>query len=155
MKTMACELVLLREFDNDLIDRLTAIEAEAFGDGGLNRWTFPVFIRHGAVYVFQKGEEILGVADVIRDWLDPELVFIVGFLVKREFRGQGIGSLFLSELIGALRSDGARLVQLTVDDKNGRALRLYRKAGFREVAELPGEYGPGVDRLLLELELEG
>lgn len=145
----------LTEFDTGLIEELTAMEAEAFGDGGLNHWTFPVFIKHGAVYVYKKDGAICAIADIIRDWLDPELVFIVGFLVRKELRGKRLGPEFLSELLAALRADGARVVQLTVDDKNSRALELYTKAGFKNIAELPDEYGPGIDRILLELGLEG
>ena len=131
------------------------MEAEAFGDGGLNSWTLPVFIKHGAVYVYKKDGVICAIADIIKDWLDPELVFIVGFLVRKELRGKRLGPKFLSELLAALKDDGARVVQLTVDDKNSRALELYTKAGFKNIAELPDEYGPGIDRILLELGLEG
>ncbi|MDI6816083.1 MAG: GNAT family N-acetyltransferase [Actinomycetota bacterium] len=152
---MDYELVRLTEFDTGLIPELIMMEAEAFGDGGLNHWTFPVFIKHGAVYIFKKDGAICGIADIIRDWFDPGLVFIVGFLVRKELRGKRLGSRFLGELLTALKRDGVRAVQLTVDDKNSRALELYKKAGFKNIAELSDEYGPGIDRMLLELGLEG
>lgn len=143
------------EFDARLIDELTLIEAEAFNEGGLDHWTFPVLIRHGAVYMLECDGNICGVADIIRDWLDPELAFIVNFVVRREYRGRGLGFKFLSDLIKRLRDDDVKRIQLTVSPDNSRAIGLYRKVGFKQISELPDEYGPAVDRLLYELELEG
>jgi len=152
---MAVTVTRITDVEFELIDELTSIEAEAFGDGGLNRWTFPVVIRHGAVYVLKCDDKVRGVADIIKDWVDPELAFIINLVIKKEDRGRGLGYKFLSELLRELRDDGVKRVQLTVDPKNEVAKHLYRKAGFRQIAELDGEYGPIEDRLLYELELEG
>lgn len=145
----------ITEFDTKLVDELTRVEAEAFGDGGLDRWMFPVLIRHGAVYVLDCAGRICGVADIIKDWLDPELAFIYNFAIRKEYRGKGLGRVFLSGVIERLRDYGVRRIQLTVAHENSRAISLYQGAGFRQIAELPDEYGPGADRLLYELELEG
>ncbi|MCL6471676.1 MAG: GNAT family N-acetyltransferase [Firmicutes bacterium] len=144
----------ITNFNPQLVAELTQIEAEAFGEGGLNYWTFPVLIRHGAVYVLRCNKTICGVADVIKDWIDPELAFIVGFSIREGERGRGLGYRFLTGIIEELRGDGIRKIQLTVDPKSERAIRLYRKAGFKQIAKLTDEYGPAVDRLLYELELK-
>ncbi|HEY3374830.1 MAG TPA: GNAT family N-acetyltransferase [Candidatus Aquicultor sp.] len=144
----------IQEFNTELIEKLTEIEAEPFGDGGLNRWTFPVFIRHGAVYVLKHEGSICGVADIIRDWSNPGLAFLVNFVVIKNKRGCGLGTLFLNAVIDTLHNEGVRRVQLTVDPKNERATWVYKRAAFHEVAYLSEEYGPGDDRLLLERELE-
>jgi len=142
------------EFDSELINKLTEIEEEAFGDGGLNRWTFPVFIRHGAVYILRCDGGICGIADLMKDWADPKLAFIVNFVITKDSRGKGFGAVFLRDLIDKLREDGLNKVQLTVAPDNAEAIRLYSKVGFKQVAELSNEYGTAVDRLLYELELE-
>ncbi len=143
----------LSEFDMQLLDELSQVEAEAFGEGGLNHWTFPVFIRHGAVFVLKCGDVLCGVADVLRDWKDPELAFVVGFTIREGRRGMGFGAQFLHELLHRLHNDGIKMIQLTVDPGCKQAISIYRKAGFKQVAELADEYGPGIDRLLFELDL--
>lgn len=155
MNRTSITIARVTDFNAKLIDELTRIEAEAFGDdGGLNRWTFPVLIRHGSVYVLKCDNAICGVADIIKDWADPELAFLVNFVIRKEERAKGLGYRFLSGLIKQLREEGVKKIQLTVGPENERAIRLYRKAGFRQIARLPDEYGPTVDRLLYELTLE-
>ncbi|MBE0448442.1 MAG: GNAT family N-acetyltransferase [Actinobacteria bacterium] len=143
------------EFNTQLINELTLIEAEAFDGGGFNRWTFPVIIRHGAVYTVECNGTICGVADIIRDWLNPQLAFIINFVIRKEYRGRGLGFMFLSDIIKRLQDNDVKRIQLTVSPENSQAISLYRKAGFKQVAELLNEYGPAADRLLYELELEG
>lgn len=143
----------ISEFDTQLLDLLSHIESEAFGEGALNHWTFPVFIRHGAVFVLKCGDVLCGVADALKDWKDPELAYIVGFAIEKGQRGSGLGTRFLHGLIEKLRDEGVKRVQLTVDPDCKPALRIYRKAGFKQIAELADEYGPGIDRLLYELQL--
>ncbi len=143
----------LSEFDTQLLYELSRVEAEAFGEGGLNHWTFPVFIRHGAVFVLKCGDELYGVADVLKDWKDPELAFVVGFSIREGRRGMGFGAQFLHGLLCWLRNEGIKKIQLTVDPEYKQAISVYRKAGFKQVAELADEYGPGIDRLLFELDL--
>lgn len=144
----------ITEFNTQLIDELTMIEAEAFGDGGLNRWTFPVFIRHGAVYVLKCGGKICGVTDIIKSWRDTGLAFIVGFAIKEGERSKGYGCRLLDELIEGLRNDGIKRIQLTVDPGNESAIKLYSRFGFKVIADFPNEYGPAINRKLLELKLE-
>lgn len=151
---MKIETSRLSEFDTELINELTEIEAEAFGDGGLNRWTFPVLIRHGVVYVIKCDGKTCGVADVIKDWVDPGLAFLINFVVRKDERGKGFGLRFMRDVVEDLRRSDIRKVQLTVDPANERAINLYERIGFTKIAELPEEYGPSDDRLLYELELE-
>jgi len=154
---MSCDLLTIErvtEFDGGLISKLTQIEEESFGDGGLDRWTFPVFIRHGAVYVLRCDGKICGIADLMKDWTDPGLVFIVNFVITKSCRGKGFGGIFLRGIIEKLYEEGIAKVQLTVAPGNAVAIRLYSRNGFKQIAELSNEYGDAVDRLLYELELE-
>ena len=64
-----------------------------------------------------------------------------------EYRGKGIGTVFLSELLNSLKMKNCRSVSLSVQKANTAALRLYRKAGFR-IVEDEG------DELVMKIELE-
>ena len=48
---------------------------------------------------------------------------------------------------------GTRTVFLEVDEKNAPAQRLYRKAGFYDVARRQGYYGSGASALVLRRDL--
>ena len=64
-----------------------------------------------------------------------------------EYRGKGIGTVLLSELLHSLKMKNCRYVSLSVQKANTAALRLYRKAGFR-IIEDKG------DELVMKIDLE-
>lgn len=57
--------------------------------------------------------------------------WIEGIGVLPEFRGKGLGKLFVQKLILELKSRGAEEVLLTVIDENKQAFRLYEKMNFK------------------------
>lgn len=57
----------------------------------------------------------------------------------REYRGKGIGSLLLNEMLKMLKARGYSQVSLAVQKAN-YAVRMYEKAGFRKVDENEEEY---------------
>ena len=60
-------------------------------------------------------------------------------------RGRGLARALLNLHLRRLAGLGARAVFLEVDEDNEPARRLYRRAGFREVARRPGYYQQGHD----------
>lgn len=60
------------------------------------------------------------------DKLDAEyLIFVV-----QPYRGKGVGSELTQQAIKWCRCNGIRIIWLTVDAYNVRAIRLYKKYGF-------------------------
>ncbi|MEI5992258.1 hypothetical protein A5881_003814 [Enterococcus termitis] len=57
---------------------------------------------------------------------------IYGFVVRADFRGQGIGRKIMSQLIQQLLERGAETVYLEVESTNDAAVHLYRSIGFEE-----------------------
>ena len=57
----------------------------------------------------------------------------------REYRGKGIGSLLLDEMLKMLKARGYSQLSLAVQKAN-YAVRMYEKAGFRKVDENEEEY---------------
>ena len=55
------------------------------------------------------------------------------------YRGRGIGTELMKEMICLLRSEGYRQLSLSVQKENP-ACRLYERLGFRTVAETGEEY---------------
>lgn len=135
-------------------ERLARIEAQAFGAGGLNEWTLVPLIRHGRVFALCDGPKVIGGAQFVRDWDDTSRAYLVGIAVDSEYRGKGLGTRFLGECMGVLRREGIASVELTVDAANTRAVHVYReKLGFVELETRKDEYGPGVDRVVMECRL--
>ena len=64
-----------------------------------------------------------------------------------EYRGKGIGTTLLFELLNSLKMKNCRYVSLSVQKANTAALWLYRKAGFR-IVEDKG------DELVMKIDLE-
>ncbi|MCZ0961306.1 GNAT family N-acetyltransferase [Paracoccus benzoatiresistens] len=62
---------------------------------------------------------------------------------------KGIGSWVLARFVAMLRAEGHRSIVIDPDRSNHRAIRAYRKAGFREIADLSGRTG---DCLLMRHE---
>jgi aminoglycoside 6'-N-acetyltransferase len=62
---------------------------------------------------------------------------------------RGIGTMVLQAFVRTLRQEGYRRIVIDPDPANLRAVRAYRKAGFREIEALLGRTG---DSLLMELK---
>jgi ribosomal protein S18 acetylase RimI-like enzyme len=62
----------------------------------------------------------------------PHEVRLVEIMVAAEFRGQGIGSAAIGEVLAAAESAG-KPVLLNVNVMNSRAIRLYERLGFRRI----------------------
>ena len=56
----------------------------------------------------------------------------LGMLVKREWRGRGVGSALLAAAIEKARAEGLHKIALEVFTHNAAGIALYRKFGFFE-----------------------
>lgn len=59
--------------------------------------------------------------------------------VRREYRGLGIGTILLKELLADLTANGYEKVSLSVQKEN-YAVKMYEKAGFQVLRETDEEY---------------
>ncbi len=151
------EVNLITKVDLDLIDEMTTLEEEAFGKGGIhNEWLMTPLIRHGRVFTLSVNKQLAGVAEFIRDWEDPETVYLIGVNIRKDLRGNGYGTKFLRKILNRFyRKDDIVKVELTVDPSNKAAIRVYfDHFGFEKVDMRKHEYGEGEHRLVMELDLQ-
>src|SRR3990172_8082134 len=127
------DLIVLSELTPALLEKLTLIEKDNFGEGGLNEWTLPVVAKYGRVFVFKERNEIKGLAELVKDWSDSKLAFLIGFSLKKKYQGQGLGKIFLKKILKSLESEGILRLRLTVSPENTSALNLYQKFGFKKI----------------------
>jgi ribosomal-protein-alanine N-acetyltransferase len=81
---------------------------------------------------------------------------VLTFAVDPARRGAGVGRMILDRHLENLERGGGRLVFLEVADDNEAALKLYRRAGFREIGRRENYYqrADGSKRAAVNLRLE-
>ena len=70
--------------------------------------------------------------------------------VRPEFRGRGIGSALLKAMEEAFGKSSD--VYLYVDTENETAVRLYRRAGYKQTGIIPSYYMNGHDAIIMRNE---
>jgi phosphinothricin acetyltransferase len=72
-------------------------------------------------------------------------------------RGRGVGTALLDAIVARARALGRSVVVGGIDGANEASIRLHERAGFREVARMPGigrKHGEVLDLVLLQLDLD-
>jgi GNAT superfamily N-acetyltransferase len=75
------------------------------------------------------------------DFFDPAWPMVRLMSVLPSARGHGIGERLLDECLVRARRDGAPCLALHTTLKMAAAQRLYLRAGFEKVRDLPPQYG--------------
>ena len=98
-------------------------------------------LEHNHIYLIYLGDQLIGEMDYLVDpkhlykketgtaWID----IIIGEEVGR---GKGVGYLALQYLEKEIKEQGLQRIELGVFEFNTHALKLYRKAGYREIGRL-------------------
>ncbi|RJQ33072.1 MAG: GNAT family N-acetyltransferase [Actinobacteria bacterium] len=144
---------LIKNPSSELLSKLAQHEQSVFGQAGLDEWSLGYLIRHGRVYLLEDDYEVMGLAELIRDFDKPDTAFLIGLSIKSEKQNQGLGSYFLEELIREISNSYVSKVILTVDSKNHPAVSFYKKNGFIQFDQIKDYYGQGKDRLLFKRHL--
>jgi ribosomal-protein-alanine N-acetyltransferase len=106
----------------------------------------PFFLGFAAVL---KGE-VVGYSTC---WVIGETCEIHRIGVSKRFQGRGIGRRILEKTIEECRKRKVKEVFLEVAEDNGRALKLYRRLGFKTAGERKNYYGKK-KALVLKLNLK-
>ena len=114
------------------------------------KWREEIATGNRLVFVYKIDDEFIGEGALVLDTGDPDYtvagrrVYVSRMIVKKEYRGHGIGSEILEFLINKATEMGFSEMTIGVDKDNENALHLYRKYGFTEVlfdgADEDGEY---------------
>ncbi|SDC74157.1 MULTISPECIES: GNAT family N-acetyltransferase [unclassified Candidatus Frackibacter] len=151
---MAYYIEILQQYNQELLDKLVALEKEAFGSGGLNKWHLVPFINHGKVFVLYNDDEPIGLMEVMLDFDNRQLAYLFGLSIKTEYKNQGLGSKLFDYVLQWLQKAGFKEVELTVDPNNEGAYHIYKdKFGFKKEEYRDEEYGRNEPRLVMKLNL--
>ena len=141
--------------DPNTLERLVTAETEIHGDSGWRCWEVPIFAEYGRNYIFETDNGFIGSAQLIRDWDNPETVYLAGFGLEPARQGHGLGTRCLALLLDDLAAEDVRAVELTVAPDNDAAMKIYAGAGFKVVDRHDAKYGPGEDRLIMRVDIKG
>ncbi len=114
------------------------------------KWKEEIESGNRFVFVYKINGEFIGEGALVLETSDPDYtipnqrIYVSRMIVKKEYRGRGIGSEILEFLIRKAKEKGYSEMTIGVDKDNVNALHLYRKYGFTEVlfegADEDGEY---------------
>ena len=151
------DLVAERETDRELgieADTKVTTKSEAEYLEGLIKGVKENNIANVAAFA---GRKLLGNSEVRRDrYRDARHHGYLGIAIRRGYRGKGIGERIMRVLLHTSEEIGLESVQLEVFANNARAIKLYRKMGFRQVGAVPRKIrrrGMVTDSILMFAEL--
>lgn len=140
----------LTKLTPEVLLELESFENKVFGDGGLNRWALPVIAKYGYLFILLIDEKISGSVTLI---CNKKTAFLVGLWISKSLRNQGLGEKLLKKVIDEIKNSGIKNVELTVQEDNKAARKLYQKVGFKLMHRIENFYGPSQTRLLLRCNL--
>ena len=84
---------------------------------------------------------------------DSEVCEMKRLYVRPQFRGSGIGRELIDSILNCAASVGYRWIRLdTIPTEMGRAVEIYRKLGFQEIAAYRPNPVPGAKYMELDLK---
>ncbi|NJE05305.1 ribosomal-protein-alanine N-acetyltransferase [Thermococcus sp. M36] len=135
------------------IPDIVRIERESFREE-YPRGVFLVFLENNPE-TFLVAEHSGRVVGYVMGYLRPDLEgHIMSIAVDPAYRGKGIGSALLTEVIERLIKKGARYIGLEVRVSNERAIKLYESFGFRKIKRIIGYYADGEDAYYMLLPVD-
>lgn len=103
------------------------------------------------IMVWEDAGEVVGHCVLFRVMDEAEITSVS---VRKELRGQGIGTKLIGALLKYLRNDGAKIAYLDVRESNLAARTLYTKCGFSEIGRRKRFYQkPVEDAIGMGIEL--
>lgn len=85
------------------------------------------------------GDKLAGNAGVVLKTLNQNHVGLFGISLLKEFRGMGLGKLFMEKVIEEAKNKlpGLKTIELSCFVNNEAAINLYKQFGFAEFGRLP------------------
>ncbi|MGX1498979.1 GNAT family N-acetyltransferase [Roseibium aggregatum] len=126
----------------DMVEGRDTTRPFIFQEGGVDK---------GYIQVWFVGDQQGSAFAVDYPWLDllpAEAVGVDLSIAAEEDVSRGLGTRTLQAFVHELREQGHERIIIDPDPANLRAVKAYRKAGFREIEALLGRTG---DYLLMEL----
>nr|WP_282706882.1 N-acetyltransferase [Natroniella acetigena] len=111
-------------------------------------------LHYGLVYIIYVNSNPAGLVYYMREMSKADSAYLYSLVIADEYRNRGFGSQLLDYSLTDVEKYGIKRVGLTVAPDHEQAIYFYQnKFGFRKKEFRKNEYGPGEDRLVLEVDL--
>ena len=100
--------------------------------------------------VAKSEDEIVGFASL---WEPPFEIHVNNIVVRKDLRGQGIGTKIMDYLINISREKNKEELTLEVNENNTSAIKLYEKFGFQKVGSRKNYYDGIADAIIMTRKL--
>ncbi len=142
--------------DPSLVSAAVNIDLNSHSEPTLTKVSTGSMMRHGRMFLLEADSVVIGTCQCMRTWGNPSEVALVNQAIRSGWRGFGLGSWFLEQVLWILRQHGFRSVVVHVECDNTRALHLYQhKFDFVPVGGCELEYGPGEGLVMMRRLLAG
>lgn len=102
-------------------------------------------------------ENLVGLCDIKLKKFCQSHMGQLAVMIAKDYRNQGIGTRMIKKALDMARNiSGLKIVEMIVFSTNERAIRLYKKLGFKDVAKIPREYeyrSVLIDSIIMQYEI--
>lgn len=133
------------------LEAVVDIEAASFNNPTTREWYERELVRPEVCFIYVLRTPDDPVAGFCAFWRVGEQIHVNNLAVRPELRGRGLGRQLLDGVLATAARLGATSVTLEVRRSNTPALRLYERAGFRQVGVRRNYYTQPVEDALVLL----
>jgi ribosomal-protein-alanine N-acetyltransferase len=131
------------------LEAILAIEEASFHNPTTRAWYESELQRPDVCFVYVIRTEYAHVAGFCAFWKVVDQIHINNLAIHPDYRGRGLGSRLLREVLHAAESLGAPHATLEVRRSNEPARRLYEQAGFATVGVRTSYYTHPIEDALI------
>lgn len=143
--------IVIEKMNQSHLEKIKDIMNEQFDEF----WTASVLEKElqndlSSYIVALYNNDVVGYAGI---WKPIDEAHITNIVVRKDERGQHIGTKLLEELLKMAQMQGLKCITLEVNVNNKNAISLYKKHNFEEVGRRKKYYNNTDDAIIMTLKL--
>lgn len=143
--------MIVRALENKDLQEIEQIEKSLYK----NPWNREAFLRDlendiAFNYVLEHEGVIIGYYGF---WVMFDSVDITKVSIRKELQGKGLSNILMNDFFSRIKNLDIKTITLEVRVSNNKAINLYKKYGFKEIAKRKQYYDDLEDAYILQKEV--